>query len=323
VGALALVLSLAVASTALAQQELQTVEYFLYAGQALLESGDYHGAVGYLRKAHDKSGDWRILYDIARCEAKLKHHGVAVEIYRRYLAEGGSAIDERRRAEVEGAIENLTYECGFLAIEAPEGETLLVDGIERGKAPLPGPILVTAGVEHTVSTKKGATRRVTVEFGRTEDVDLTRAKVAGEEPPEEEVERKSSETVSEPKMGTGKGLKEESTPMRKTGVALSIIGGSILALSAVTGFAAIGKDKELEKVCVDKQCGSSWSDELDTRDNLATTTNVFWGVGGAALVTGIVLVIVDSKRETKRAGRMQLRGELGAGRAALSIGMAF
>ncbi|MCP4679559.1 MAG: tetratricopeptide repeat protein [Deltaproteobacteria bacterium] len=272
--------------------------YYRYAGEARRHIGDNAEAAEYFRKAYDLSPDWWLLYDIARCEATAKRYGLAVEAFEKYLSTGGERVDGKRVEEVKAEIERLKYEVGYLDITAPDGTDIIVDGVVRGRGPILSKVPVAASVEHKVGTKN-KTRSINVEFGRTVAIGL---KGDTEEDLDEDPDEDNGEAPS--------GLKT-------AGWILTSIGGATLLGSAVTGGLALSKNKDLKEGCAGSDCTPEYSGTLDKRDNLALTTNILWGVGGAALVAGIVLLAVapkESKLSSASSGgknQLKVHGAIG------------
>lgn len=77
-------------------------------------------------------------------------------------------------------------------------------------------------------------------------------------------------------------------------------GGAILLGSAVTGGLALSKANKLDDKCDGSACPQSEKSNVDATKTLAIATDVLWGVGAAAAVTGLVLFltgVLDSERE--------------------------
>jgi tetratricopeptide (TPR) repeat protein len=77
-------------------------------------------------------------------------------------------------------------------------------------------------------------------------------------------------------------------------------GGAILLGSAVTGGLALSKANKLDDKCDGNACPPAQKSNVNATKTLAITTDVLWGVGAAAAVTGLVLFLtgaLDSERE--------------------------
>ncbi len=226
-------------SASVRADELNNVEYYKYSGQAVFEAGEYDQAAEYFRKAYELESDWRILYDIARCEAKAKRHGVALATYKEYMALGGGNFDPKHAGEVKAEIQRLQYEVGYLEIKVPGHLVVMVDGIKRGRGSHLENVPVTAGIEHEVTTKKTAPRKVVVEFGRTKTVNLE------ETPNEAPVEQIEEESKASKESQDRKNTSKPRAGFETVGWVLFATGAAELLGSAITGALAKKKEDEL------------------------------------------------------------------------------
>lgn len=78
-------------------------------------------------------------------------------------------------------------------------------------------------------------------------------------------------------------------------IALSL-GLAALASSIGTGAAALRLDEDLRARCLGGVCVPADRDEVDRGRALALSTDVLIGIGAAAVVVGVVLFIVESRR---------------------------
>ena len=119
------------------------------------EAGRHEKALEAFEEVDRLRPTWKILYNIGQCRAVLKRYGRAIEAFEQYLAEGGDDVPSARRDEVLSELRRMKEMVGALEVKAPSGALVIVDGEERGHAPLPGRIRLVAGVDHTVVVKKG------------------------------------------------------------------------------------------------------------------------------------------------------------------------
>jgi hypothetical protein len=255
-------------------------------GKKLVEDGRFTEAADAFREAHRLRPSWKILYNIGQCEMMAKRHGLALEAFERYLSEGGDEIKKDRRDEVLADVVRLREMVGFVDIRAGAGATVTVDGVERGRAPLPGPITVEAGVEHRVLAVGGGAvlvdRIVRVSGGQTLVVE------AGAEGPPAAVEGQL-----EPESATDEpGDDRPSSDRTVWGWSVTGVGAALLVAGAVTGSLALSLNSEIGDNCPDGGCPPAWHDDVDRRDSLALSTNVLLGTGAAAAVVGVLLLTV-------------------------------
>ena len=151
----AVFLAMVVLPGALAAQEDKdrAVEKFKE-GVVFYDNKDFEGAIKSFEEAWQFNPSWKLLYNIGQCQAALKWYGPAVESFERYLAEGGDAVAQTRRDEVLAELDRLRQMIGDLEVVAEDGLEVYVDGVLRGRTPLPGAIPVAASIVHTVELKK-------------------------------------------------------------------------------------------------------------------------------------------------------------------------
>jgi hypothetical protein len=112
----------------------------------LFEDGDHTGALTKFKSAFELSKDPRLLWNMAVCEKELRHYARSAGLVSRYLSEGGKAIsaEQRRNAsDTQAALRAFYSEVDLSG--APDGATVLVDGVALGQIPLTEPLLVDLG----------------------------------------------------------------------------------------------------------------------------------------------------------------------------------
>ncbi|NLN62238.1 MAG: tetratricopeptide repeat protein [Myxococcales bacterium] len=141
---------------------------------AHFDAQDYAAALQSFHDANTLNPSWKLLYNIAHCDAALKNYGLALYNFEKYLAAGGDEISEDRRDEVLEELDRLRKIVGDLEIDAPEGLSVWVEHHNWGETPLPGPIPVPAGTVLNIELKQNgevvfSTKR-TVRGGATAQV---------------------------------------------------------------------------------------------------------------------------------------------------------
>lgn len=113
----------------------------------LFEDRDYTGALTKFKLAFDLSGDPRLLWNMAVCEKEVRHYARAATLVSRYLNEGGKVLttEQRRNAtDVQAALRAFYSQVELTG--APQGATVLVDGVAVGQTPLKEPLLLDLGL---------------------------------------------------------------------------------------------------------------------------------------------------------------------------------
>jgi len=68
-------------------------------GKSSLDAGDVPGALGRFTRAFEMSNDPRLLWNMAACEAGLKHYARAMTLVDRYLGESGALLTDKDRQQ--------------------------------------------------------------------------------------------------------------------------------------------------------------------------------------------------------------------------------
>lgn len=118
------------------------------AGKLLFSDGDSSGAEAKFRMAHEKSGDPRLLWNMAICEKEMRHYARASSLVERYLIEASVQLTEANRVAAQ---ETLTALKSFFSVvelkDAPAGARVLVEGQEVGVTPLAEPLQLDLGTK--------------------------------------------------------------------------------------------------------------------------------------------------------------------------------
>jgi hypothetical protein len=144
-------------------------------GVADFDAGRFDDAAAAFRKAYELKPSWKIRYNIGQSEAAAKRYDLALDAFEAYLAEGGDDVPDDRREEVLSELRRLREMVGDLKVKGRDGLDVEVDGVARGRTPLPGPLSISAGVMHSVRLLDGGKEimatRVQVRGGGTAEVE--------------------------------------------------------------------------------------------------------------------------------------------------------
>lgn len=120
------------------------------------EAGDPAGALAKFQRAHEISGDPRLLWNMAACEAALRHWARAMTLVDRYLTTGGALLgdrDKERAARFRAAAK--PFVAAVELTTAPASVGIAVDGEAIGTTPLGAPLYLDAGRRRVHFTKNG------------------------------------------------------------------------------------------------------------------------------------------------------------------------
>jgi tetratricopeptide (TPR) repeat protein len=140
-------------------------------GVELYRVGAYDAALAEFTRAYELSPNYRILYNIAQIQAQRQDYVQALELFARYLHDGGEEIPAARAAAVEAETHELGRRVAELRVEANvEGATLVINEVQVIPLPLTAPLWINAGIHRLRVEKIGytpSTRVITVAGGET------------------------------------------------------------------------------------------------------------------------------------------------------------
>ncbi|MBN1606578.1 MAG: PEGA domain-containing protein [Polyangiaceae bacterium] len=120
-------------------------------GLELVDDGQYSEAIVEFGRCYELKPHYAVFYNIGQAYIALAKPVEAAAALRRYLDEGGKAIDAKRKAAVQKEIQRQEARIATLDIRVlPAGATVRLDGTELGRSPLSAPVSVGVGT-HTVT----------------------------------------------------------------------------------------------------------------------------------------------------------------------------
>jgi hypothetical protein len=284
---------------------------------SLYESADFQGAADKFRTCYQLKKSYKILYNIGQSEVLSKRYGIALQMFEKFLADGGDDIPLERQNEVREEIRRLRDMIGFIQITAPDNVEIMVDGTGRGTYPAVRRIPVTVSVVHEINIistagKESETKQVSVTGGDSVSVFFdgdsfaSAPAVATPPPPPEEVEPSIAPVKSDVKpdvVVTAEDITIEDTPVspwkNRLFLSAAIVGGAGFAAMSggiVTGIISLKKNVDVEEKCDHDICDAENRDLVKTRDRFAAISTVLWIAGGAATATGVALMLVWWKK---------------------------
>jgi hypothetical protein len=266
-------------------------------GVALYNKGDFTGALAEFLKAHEKSPHYAPLYNIAKCQMELEDYLDAMKTFEQYLDEGRTEIPKPRTDEVEELLVELRELLCQLSLDVDvDGASILIDGKLVTTTPAEEIIFVDAG-EHVLRVEKDGydpyQKELVLSRGEKAShvIQLEKTEVAppsGPLPP--------PPAPVEPQEPARARLRPP--PF----IAVISVSGGLLIASAVLGGLVVSRSKEYDSMGAD----DDWQSYRKTTTNMARATDALWIVGGAGLVTAILLAVF-----TDFGGREEPRAALG------------
>jgi len=238
-------------------------------GQALFTENKFAEAKAAFEQAHAAVPNPVVLLSLAECDMRLGNLEAAHEALDRYQRERPDAPD---RAEVQRKIDDLLATPATLVLTSePQGASVRVDGKDTGKT-TPAEVPVPRGehqVELTLAGHKPATTPVTARIGARHELH-----VALQPEPPKEVPAPITTDIST----------REGSPTAALWIT-GIVGAAGIVTGTVLGFMVLAERSDFD--------AEPTSDSADRGERLALFTDVAFGVGAMALLTGAVIYITS------------------------------
>ncbi|WP_437591159.1 PEGA domain-containing protein [Sorangium sp. So ce1000] len=135
-------------------------------GKLLYNDGDFKGARIKFQRAHELSGDPRLLWNVAACEKSLRRYASVLPLLERYEREAGDLLTDAERQATAALIGEVKKLVSRLTVTVDQdGAEIYVDDEAIGRSPLSGPVLVDIGARRIRVVKPGFK-----EYVRTEQI---------------------------------------------------------------------------------------------------------------------------------------------------------
>lgn len=297
-------------------------------GTKLFEQNKFDEAAASFQKSYDLRPSWKILLNIGQCHAAAKNFGSALEAFTAYLSQGGDDVPVEKRDEIVAEIRIMKELVGQLQAEAPNGAEIIIDGLNRGRFPLPGPILISVGVNHDVKVVKDETillqKTIRVNSGTTilltvpkKDPGPDAKPVAGAEQNTQAAADDSEHTA--PTKTTTAHKAPYSKPLRIGGWVTAGTGIGLLVAGVITGATVLS----LNKKNLSDECAVGCEDLPQQIKNLQVSTNVLLGEGAGVTCIGAAILIYSYVKQKKNAKRVSLLPEIRSDRLGLKLAYDF
>jgi tetratricopeptide (TPR) repeat protein len=258
-------------------------------GQALFAENKHAEAKAAFEQAYAQVANPVVLVSIAECDVRLGNLDAAHDTLQRYLKERPDAPD---RAEVQQKIAELVATPATLVLTSePAGALIVLDGTNTGKT-TPADITVERGdhnVELSLAGHEKASTPVTARLGARHELHIALHAEAAPPP--------QPEAPAAPPTGAG-GQGSPTTALWITGV----VGAAGLVTGTVLGFMVLAEQSDFDT--------DPTADSADRGERLALFTDVAFGIGAMALITGAVIYLTADDAENdaseQQAARLRL-----------------
>jgi len=306
-------------------------------GYALKQQGKCKEAIPFLQESARLDRQPKTLLNLGDCELALGQLGAAQNhfVEARDLArqQGNDAlktIGEKRLQEVEKKMPKLSI---TLAKDAPTDTVVTRDGVEVGTVSLHTALPIDMG-RHVVVARGGGLERqyeVTLAEGETKNLEIT--PVGGKalpKPVAAAAEKTSAPSPASrkdaPRTGAAFNIEGPSQDRAESGsntqrtLGFVTLGAGVVGLGVGGYFGArvLTKNKELSTMCTDaNRCNEDGLTQYEATKSDAVNSRTYayvgLGVGGAAAVTGVILLLTAPKTNTAwRVGPTIGQGNVGA-----------
>jgi len=236
-------------------------------------------------------------FNIARAYGKIGDTASSLAWYRDYLRRAQDAPD---RGEIEATVSELARKLAAKGVQQitvlsePLGATVVVDDRPVGVTPWTGEL--PPGSHRIVLSLKGfkdADRTIELEPRTPQEVSLELVPAPADAPVAPAPAPAPDPTASEPPPPSPDPVRDEASVRPLSYI---VLGAGVITLGVAGGFelarSSAADDAESDRT----QLGRA--EKLETADDRMTTARILAGVGGALIVTGVVLLAVDLGRDS-------------------------
>lgn len=295
------------ASAQTAAQDPAAAQALFEEGRSLMQQKKYDQACAKFAESQRLGPASGTLLNLGECHAKANRTASAWAAFNQAIAIARSANQtdreqyaKERVAEIEGSLVKVA-----LKVDAADTKGLVVkrDNVELGQAAWGTPVPVDPGphvIEASAPGKK--TWRTTIEVGSEKLLEVPVPALADAEP--------GTDSTS----GTF-------FTQKRIGLAVGGLGIVFVAVGAVFGIDAIGKNADAKDNCrTETLCSPRGLELTDDAKSSAAASTIFFVVGTAALTAGAILFFTapDDQKDTKAAKRVRFAPVFGAGTAGVS-----
>jgi hypothetical protein len=309
------------------ERELEEAQQRFQRATELFEENNVTGALAEFRRAYALAPNYRVLYNIGQLCVLTHDASCAYSAFSDYLEQGAGEIPAGRREEVQRELSRLERRVARLRILVDRpGAEVTVDDVSVGMSPLPKPVLVAAGryrVRAALQGNQSVIRVVEVAGMETAQVEL----LLGAPVRPDSAGAMSDHSAGAPRASGGQsselarpsaGRSGSSLGVAQlAGIGLVVVGAAGVAGGVIAGLEVRSTERKVEKAGLG-QLGVAARDDLDRRGHRYEVLQwVGYGVGGAALVSGLLLIALGGHSDAEYVP--ELTATFGPGSAQLGL----
>jgi len=302
-------------------------------GDRLRSAGDLRGALSRYQAAHALVRVPTTGLDLARVQEQLgmlvEARSTAIEVIHLPSTASEPHVFAEARAEATKLAGNLEAQIPALKTEVRPGDaryTLSIDGVVLPAAANLVPFRANPG-NHSVRIEapgfRAESRHVVLTEGQTYtlSVVLTPAPESVAEAPKPNADPNKPRLDEWSERYRVEELQARANAGRVRGILALGLGGSVLAVGAVTGVMSIVKTNHEKQACVDGACKVSQRDALSSANTLANISNITIPIGLLGIAYGVYELLtlpnVDRKPEHAQGIRVDVIGTYAVVRGSL------
>lgn len=293
-------------------------------GLANVQRRAFGEAIAEFNQAYDIGHDFAVLYDIAQAYLAIDEPARALQMFERYLAEGGQYVPDARRKEVEGEIAKQRERVAKVVIRTQfQGAVVKVDGVEVGKTPLAEDLVLNAGVHVVAAAAEGHRpweMRLELAGGDRRNLEVA---LEPEGTPADASSVAQGALAGQTGQRAGTPAAEPGKTRRMVAYVVGGVGLGALAVGSVFGVRALTKRRDSDAECPSGQCSQAGVDLNNQAKTAARVADVTIGVGLVAVGVATYLLLTAAKGPPEQpavaARGMRLAFDVGPGQAGLLL----
>lgn len=292
-------------------------------GVKLQDEGSLEAAIIEFERAYELAPNFRVLYNIAVVYRDKGDKAAALRAFERYLADGGSALDAKRRKDVESEIARARDVVAYVTIQSNvAGADVTIDDFPVGKTPIEKPLYLNVGrrkIELSKDGYKSESRIVTLAGGDKPTLEFSLQEIRREPPPVASTPAPVQQQPTPPptqQPTPPPPPQDNASGQRTLGYSLGIVGIAGLGLGGAFGLMARSKWSDAkDSGCKEGDKGwtcptSSAQNKSDSAKTQANVATLGFALGGTVLAAGI-LVLLTAPSAPEKTGKVQLVPQVG------------
>ncbi len=275
---------------------------------------DYAGALEAFQESYNQRPKAFVLFNIAMCQKALFQYGESITTFLLFLEDSGDAVNPEKADAASAAIEELAKIVATVHIEgAADGAGVAVDGETVARAPLESPLLLNPGRHRIEVTEEGFepfTKEVAVVAGDRLDLSVSLEPLPVQESDTEiELIPKNPDLTTQRSQDDAPPVSAPPGKKTKTGLFVAgLVSGSLGLVAAGVGsycvYARQRTDIDDAERAIERHDAGAYRNAEDTARGHEIGAIVSFGVAGALIASGVVMVLLSGNETEPRDARV-------------------